>query len=99
MLFAVAAAARHNDPRAVEFVKKWHRALAAATANSIHLDGPGRFYITGPNAEFVDVRALGGYMQEMVKMSPLQGSHFQSVREREGHELGLIGAAVASRGK
>lgn len=91
----VFAAARHNDPRAVEFVKRWHRALAAATANSIHLDGPGRFYIAGPNAEFVDVRVLGGYMHEMVKMSPLQGSHFQIVNT--GHDLGLIGAAVASR--
>ena len=28
----------------------WHRALAAATASSIHMEGPGKFYITGPNA-------------------------------------------------
>ena len=66
-----------NGP--AEFVKLWHRALAAGTANSIHLDGPGRFYIAGPNADFVDIRVLGGYMQDMVKMSPLQGSYFQIV--------------------
>ena len=53
----VFVAARHGDQRAGEFVKLWHRALAAGTANSIHLDGPGRFYIAGPNADFVDLRA------------------------------------------
>ncbi|MEO8592668.1 MAG: ROK family protein [Candidatus Solibacter sp.] len=90
-------AARHNDARATEFLKLWHRALAAGIANCIHLDGPGRFYIAGPNAEFVDIRLLGGYMQEMVKMTPLQGSYFQIVNT--GHDLGLIGAAVASRAK
>ena len=39
-------------------MKLWHRALAAATATSIHLDGPGRFYIAGPNADFVDLGLL-----------------------------------------
>ena len=38
----VFAAARQGDARAADFVKLWHRALAAATATSIHLDGPGR---------------------------------------------------------
>ena len=42
-----------------EFVNLWHRALAAGTATSIHLDGPGRFYIAGPNADFVDLNRLG----------------------------------------
>ncbi len=37
----VFAAARHGDPRAGEFMKLWHRALAAATANSIHLRWSG----------------------------------------------------------
>jgi predicted NBD/HSP70 family sugar kinase len=93
----VFAAARQGDSRAGEFLKLWHRALAAGTANSIHLDGPGRFYIAGPNAEFVDIRLLGGYMQDMVKMSPLQGSYFQIVPA--GHDMAVIGAAVASRAK
>ena len=88
-------AARQGDPRAGEFFKLWHRALAAGTANSIHLDGPGRFFIAGPNAEYVDVRMLGGFMEEMVKMSPLQGSYFQIVPT--SHDMAVIGAAVASR--
>jgi predicted NBD/HSP70 family sugar kinase len=90
-------AARQGDPRAGEFFKLWHRALAAGTANSIHLDGPGRFFIAGPNAQYVDVRMLGGFMEEMVKMSPLQGSYFQIVPT--SHDMAVIGAAVASRAK
>ena len=91
----VFAAARHGDSRAAEFFKLWHRALAAGTANSIHLDGPGRFFIAGPNSEFVDLRLLGGYLQDMVKMSPLQGSYFQIVPTSQ--DMAVIGAAVASR--
>ena len=72
-------------------------ALAAGTANSIHLDGPGRIYIAGPNAEFLDLRLLEGYLQEMVKMSPLQGSYFEIARD--SHDLALIGAATASRAR
>jgi predicted NBD/HSP70 family sugar kinase len=87
-------AARQGDPRAGEFFKLWHRALAAGTANSIHLDGPGRFFIAGPNAKYVDVRMLGGLMEEMVKMSPLQGSYFQIVPT--SNDMAVIGAAVAS---
>ena len=93
----VFAAARHGDKRASDFCKLWHRALAAGAATSIHLDGPGRFYIAGPNAEFVDLNLLGGYMQDMVKMSPLQGSYFEIVRN--SHDLAIIGAATASRGR
>ena len=93
----VFVAARQGDARACDFLKLWHRALAAGTANSIHLDGPGRFYLAGPNADFVDLRLLGGCMEEMVKMSPLQGSYFQIVPT--GHDLAVIGAAVASRAK
>ncbi|MGD0773829.1 MAG: ROK family protein [Candidatus Solibacter sp.] len=93
----VFVAARHGDQRAGEFLKLWHRALAAGTANSIHLDGPGRFYLAGPNADFVDLRLLGGYLQEMVKMSPLQGSYFQIVPT--SHDMAVIGAAVASRAR
>jgi predicted NBD/HSP70 family sugar kinase len=93
----VFVAARHGDHRAGEFLKLWHRALAAGTANSIHMDGPGRFYIAGPNADFVDLGLLGGHLQDMVKMSPLQGSYFQIVPT--SHDLAVIGAAVASRVK
>jgi len=87
-------AARQGHARALEFLKLWHRALAAATATSIHLDGPGRFYIAGPNADFVDVNLLGNYLHEMVTMTPLQGSFFEIVQT--SHDLAIIGAAVAS---
>jgi glucokinase len=90
------AEARHGDRRAVEFRNLWHRALAAATATSVHVDGPGRFYLAGPNADFVDPGLLNLYLQEMVKMSPLQGTFFEIVRT--SHDLALIGAAITSRG-
>ena len=93
----VFVAARHGDARASEFCKLWHRALAAGAANSIHLDGPGRIYIAGPNSAFVDLNLLAAYLDEMVKMSPLQGSHFQIIPA--GHDIAVIGAAVASRPK
>ena len=86
-------AARHGDQRSADFVKLWHRALAAGTATSIHLDGPGRFYIAGPNCDYVDLNLLGSYVQDMVKMSPLQGSFFELTPT--SHDLALIGAAVS----
>jgi len=88
-------AARHGDQRATEFVKLWHRALAAGTASSIHLDGPGRFYIAGPNCDYVDLGLLSTYVQDMVKMSPLQGSFFELAPT--SHDLALIGAAISGR--
>jgi len=91
----VFAAARHGDGRARDFCKLWHRALAAATATSVHLDGPGRFYLAGPNADFVDLNLLGSLVHDMVTMTPLQGSYFEIVQT--SHDLALIGAAVASR--
>lgn len=91
----VFAAARQGDGRLDEFVKRWHRALAAATATSIHIDGPGRFYLAGPNADFVEVGLLSMYVQDMVKMSPLQGTFFEIVPT--SHDLALIGAAISSR--
>ena len=93
----VFAAARHGDTRASDFVKMWHRALAAATATSVHMSGPGRFYVAGPNAEYVDLGLLSMYIQEMVKMSPLQGTFFEMVPT--SHDLALIGAAFISRGR
>ena len=44
----------------------------------IHIDGPGRFYLAGPNAEFVDLGCSNMCMQDMVQMSPLQGSFSKS---------------------
>lgn len=85
-------AARQNDTRATGFVRLWHRALAAATATSVHLEGPGRFYLAGPNTDYIDAGLLGMYLQEMVKMSSLQGSLFEIVSN--SHDLALIGAAV-----
>lgn len=85
-------AARSGDTRCAEFVKLWHRALAAGTASSIHMDGPGRFYLTGPNTGFVDLSLLLMYMGEMVKMSPLQGYTFDIVPG--GEDIAIIGAAV-----
>lgn len=84
--------AEAGDARCAEFVRLWHRALAAATASSIHMDGPGRFYITGTNARFLRIDLLNRYMQQMVKMSPLQGYMFEIVPG--GAEIAIIGAAV-----
>ena len=69
-----------------------HRALAAASATSIHMAGPGPFYLTGPNASFLDAGLLDRIVHEMVKMSPLQGSRFELIPQND--ELGVIGAAV-----
>jgi glucokinase len=91
----VFAEARQGVARAGDFVKRWHRALAAATATNVHAEGPGRFYIAGPNADFVNLEMLGGYLIDMVKMSSLQGTFFEIVPT--SHDLALIGAAVASR--
>jgi len=88
----VFANAKTGDPRCVEFVSRCHRALAAATATSIHMDGPGPFYLTGPNAKWIDVGALDRLVHEMVKMSPLQGSRIEVIPPND--DLGIIGAAV-----
>ena len=88
----VFANARTGDARCTEFVTLCHRALAAATATSIHMDGPGQFYITGHNAKFIDIGLLDRIVHEMVKMSPLQGSRFEVVSTSD--EVGIIGAAL-----
>jgi glucokinase len=84
--------AEAGDARCLEFTKLWHRALAAATATSIHLDGPGKFFITGFNAGFVNVSLLNEYLHEMVKLSPLQGYSMEVVPG--GESVAVIGAAV-----
>jgi len=88
----VFANAKAGDQRCVDFVSRCHRALAAATATSIHLEGPGPFYLTGPNAKWIDVGVLDRLVHEMVKMSPLQGSRIELIPQKD--DLGIIGAAV-----
>jgi glucokinase len=88
----VFAAAKEGDPRCVEFVLLWHRALAAATASGIHMSGPGKFYISGRNARFVNVDLLNRCVQEMVKMSSLQGYVFEVVTKSD--EVAVVGAVV-----
>ena len=90
----VFANARAGDPRCLDFVRQWHRALAAATATSIHMEGPGRFFLSGPNATLVDLRLLDQYLHEMVTMSPLQGSALELVEASD--ETAVIGAAVSA---
>lgn len=88
----VFANAKTGDKRCGDFVKLWHRALAAATATSIVMEGPGKFFLTGPNAKFIELPRLDIYLHEMVKMSPLQGSQFEVIDT--DFETGIIGAAV-----
>jgi predicted NBD/HSP70 family sugar kinase len=84
--------AETGDARCLEFTKLWHRALAAATATSIHLDGPGKFFVTGFNAKFLNLSLLNEYLHEMVKLSPLQGYSTEVVPG--GESVAVIGAAV-----
>jgi glucokinase len=84
--------ARKGDRRCADFVNLWHMALAAATANSIHMAGPGKFFLTGFNARHVDLNLLDQYLQEMVTMSTLQGYVFEVVPSSE--ETAVLGAAV-----
>jgi glucokinase len=86
--------AKSGDTRCVAFVELWHRALAAATANVIHLEGPGKFYVLGPNARFVNTDTLQTYLHAIVKMSPLQGSAVEVVPTTD--EIAILGAAVSA---
>jgi glucokinase len=88
----VFAQAEAGEGRCVEFVKLWHRALAAATATSIHLDGPGKFFITGFESRYLNLSLLNEYLHEMVKLSPLQGYQMEVVPA--GEHVAIIGAAV-----
>jgi glucokinase len=84
--------AKAGDERCVAFVATWHRALAAAMATSVHLDGPGRLFVAGPNARFVNLNPLSRYLHEMVKLSPVQGSAIEIVDA--GDETAIVGAAI-----
>jgi len=82
------------DPRCLDFKRLWHKALAAATANTIHSRGGGRFFLTGYNVRFLDLNMLKDYLHQMVKMSPLQGYALEVVSD--SHETRVLGAAVAA---
>jgi predicted NBD/HSP70 family sugar kinase len=88
-------AADKGDQRCIEFKKLWHRALAAGTASSIHISGAGKFYLTGYNVRFVELPLLNHYLQQMVRMSPLQA--FSVEIRPENPETVLVGAAVIGR--
>jgi glucokinase len=92
----VFANAKAGDERCEKFARLWHRALAAGTATSVHISGPGRFFITGPNSRYLDVELLSRYVYEMVKMSPLQGSVFEVTPVDD--RIAIIGAAVNALG-
>ena len=87
-------AAKAGDPRCLEFKKLWHKALAAATATSIHLRGPGKFFLAGFNVRFLDMPLLKDYLQQMVKMSPLQSYSIEVVKDAA--ETRVIGEAVSA---
>lgn len=84
--------AAEGDTRCTEFELLWHRALAAASASSIHMEGPGKFFISGSSARFVKTSLLSQYLHEMVTMTALQGSVFEVVPTN--NEIAVIGAAV-----
>jgi glucokinase len=90
----VFATAKTGDKRCCEFVSLWHRALAAATATSIHIEGPGKFYFTGKNIGYLDLTLLKEYIWEMVKMSPLQNYSLEKLPEDP--TIAMIGAAAAA---
>ena len=91
----VFANAKAGDERCAEFVQFWHRALAAATASNIHMDGAGKFYLTGSNTKYLDLKLLNRMVSEMVKLSALQGYLFEIVPKSD--EIAVIGAAVNAR--
>jgi glucokinase len=90
----VFANAKDGDARCREFVDLWHRALAAGTASMIHLGGPGKFYFTGLNVGFLDLPVLRGYLDAMVKMSPLQSYSLEVLKEDD--DIAILGAGVAA---
>lgn len=88
------AANRRSDSRCVEFKQLWHKALAAATATTIHQAGARRFFITGYNVRFLDLKMLKDYLHQMVKMSPLQSYSVEIVEDDQMTRV--VGAAVAA---
>ena len=91
----VFAAAAQGDARCTEFKRLWHKALAAGTASSIHMSGAGKFFLTGFNVRFVDLPLLHHYIEQMVRMSPLQGFSVEIRPEDVRSEV--VGAAITAR--
>jgi glucokinase len=87
-------AAKNGDQRCLDFKKLWHKALAAASATTIHMSGPGKIFISGFNVRFLDLPMLKDYLQQMVKMSPLQSYSLEIVEDNP--EVRVIGAAVSA---
>jgi hypothetical protein len=56
------------------------------------MEGPGKFFISGPNARFIKVSLLSQYLHQMVTMTALQGSVFEVVPTSA--EIAITGAAV-----
>ena len=83
-----------DGQRCRDFARLWHKALAAGIANSIHMDGPGKFLLTGFNVRFVDLTLLKDYVHQMVKMSPIQSYSLDIVEDNI--ESRVIGSAVAA---
>jgi len=88
------SANKRSDSRCVEFKQLWHKALAAATASTIHQAGARRFFITGYNVRFLDLKMLKDYLHQMVKMSPLQNYSVEIVEDNQTTRV--VGAAVAA---
>ena len=86
--------ARNGDQRCREFVDLWHRALAAATASFIHLAGPGRFYFTGINVDFLELPLLRTHIESMVKLSPLQSFSLEILPPDD--KLAVLGVGVSA---
>jgi predicted NBD/HSP70 family sugar kinase len=93
-VFEAANRRKDPDPRCLEFKHLWHKALAAATATSIHFRGAGRFFLTGYNIRFLDLNLLKDYLHQMIKMSPLQSYMLEVVDDDQTTRV--IGAAVAA---
>jgi glucokinase len=87
-------AAKTGDPRCLDFKRLWHKALAAASATTIHMAGPGKIFLSGFNVRFLDMAMLKDYLQQMVKMSPLQSYSLEIVDDTP--EVRVIGAAVSA---
>ena len=93
-VFAEARGKGKDAKRCRDFVKLWHRALAAGIATSIHMEGPGRFLLTGFNVRFVDLPLLKSMVNDMVKMSPVQSYALEVVEDNL--ETRVIGSGVAA---
>jgi glucokinase len=87
-------AAKAGDQRCLDFKRLWHKALAAASATTIHMAGPGKIFLSGFNVRFLDMPMLKDYLQQMVKMSPLQSYSLEIVEDTP--EVRVIGAAVSA---